>query len=154
MTDFYKLIQAMIASLGLQADPDSDLLVLEAQGHQAVVSSCRLPSGDEGVLIQISTRPLPQAVDGSTADALRMLHHLNHEARTMTPWRIVLSDDDVLMVQQTCLLSLGEDGVQKILLDGLERVEQLQALLDDWLPQSNASELPLAGGPNGHIVFA
>lgn len=96
----------------------------------------------------------PPANDGSTVDALRLLHRLNHQARSTTAWRIVLSDDDILMMQQTCLLSIGVDGVQEALIDGLERVQTLQALLQDWLPEPDAVVLPAADGPHAHIIFA
>lgn len=154
MATFSELMQDLCASLGVQAEPDSDLFVLETQGKQAVVTSCKLPSGDDGLYLQLSVGNFPPANDGTTVDALRLLHHLNHQARTTTPWRIVLGDDDMLMMQQTCLLSLGSEGVQAALIDGLERLEPLQALLQEWLPEPDAVELPASGGPNAHIIFA
>lgn len=138
----------------MQAEPDSDLFVIEVQGHQAVLSPCQLPSGDEGLYLQISVASLPTAIDGSTVDALRFLHHLNHQSRATTPWRIVLSDEDVLKMQQTYLLSLGSEGLQQALIDGLERLTQLKVLLQDWLPEQEDAERPAMDGPNAHIIFA
>jgi hypothetical protein len=154
MTGYDELIQKLCISLEVPHEPDSDFFVFETQGHQAVVSAFTGPSGDEGVRVQISAGTFPQATDGSTLDALRMLHHLNHKARTSMAWRIVLCDDDVLMIQQTCPLTVGDEGLQQVLIDGLDRVGHLRSLLEDWLPTPSAIELPPVAGPSGHIVFA
>jgi hypothetical protein len=154
MTDFFQLIQELCSSLDIPAEPESDLLVVETQGHQAVVSSCPHPDSIEGVRVQIRVDTLPLTEDGSLVDTLRLLHHLNHQARTMTPWRIVLDDENVLLIQQIGLLSIGGQGVQQMLIDGLERVEQLETMLRDWLPEPEAEHPPLPAGPGASVMFA
>jgi hypothetical protein len=68
------------------------------------------------------------------ADALRLIHRLNHDARSLSPWRIVLDEHDEVLIEQLKQLDgAGALDVELALVDGLERAGLLKSLLLDWV---------------------
>jgi hypothetical protein len=154
MTAYEHLIQALCASLQIEADADSDALVLETPDHDAFVSAQPSPSGAQGLLVRVSVRTLTEADPHDMADALKMLHRLNHDARSMSPWRIVLDADEALSIQQWCALDqIDADGLQQVLIDGLERAGLLHSMLAQALPDSEGPSEHGSPALSSHVIF-
>lgn len=154
MTAYAQLVEDLCQHFGMPSTPDADLWVLETDLHSASVSPCLMHSETQGVLIQVLVREMPETRDESAVDALRLLHRLNHDARFMTPWRIVLSEEGELLITQTqALTHMDTPALAAALTDGLERADLLNKLLDDWLAPATAelASSPMALPP--HVIF-
>ena len=154
MNAYDQLIQALCASLQIEADADSDAFVLQTPQHDAVVSEQTSPWGEQGLLVQVSVRTLTEADPNDMTDALKMLHRLNHDARSMSPWRIGLDADQALSIQQWCGLGqIDAEGLQQVLIDGLERASLLDSLLAQALPDSSNPHEQVSDALSAHVIF-
>jgi hypothetical protein len=134
MTPYLQLIQTLCTNLAVDFDADCEFLLIQTDDHEARVSACALHTGDEGIRIQVHVFSLPNSNDGAVADALRLIHRLNHDARSLSPWRIVLDEHDEILIEQLKQLDgSGALDVEQALVDGLQRARQLKLLLLDWI---------------------
>ena len=140
MTPYSQLIQTLCANLAVEFDETCDFLFIQTHDHEARVSACALHTGDEGLRIQVHVFTLPNSRDGATADALRLLHRLNHDARSLSPWHIVLDEHDEVLIEQRHQLDRSSAfDVELALVDGLQRAKQLKDLLLDWVDDAPSS---------------
>ena len=149
MNTFSQLIQALCVNLDVDFDAEGEFFLLETADHDATVCACALPSGAEGLSVQIQVCPLPHSSAGLSADALFLLHRLNHDARSEIPWRILLDENDELLIEQLCRLDqVDANDLERALVDGLQRAGQLKELLRDWIdddPITQGDQRPSLG---------
>jgi hypothetical protein len=140
MTPYLQLMQMLCTNLDVDFDTDCEFLLIQTHDHEARVSASALHTGDEGLHIQVHVCTLPDSNTGAAADALRLLHRLNHDARSLSPWRIVLDEHDEILIEQRHQLDRSSAfDVELALVDGLQRARQLKDLLLDWVDDAPSS---------------
>lgn len=147
MSPYIQLIGALCASLQIEPPVDSDVFILETSEHHAATFEQESASGDPGLLVRVSVRSLICPSGEDMADTLSMLHRLNHDARSMSPWRILLDENDELFIQQWCALNqIDADSLQSVLTDGLDRAQLLESLLTESLTENTLRDVAALSG--------
>ena len=131
MSAYQQLLDEFGALIGETLHQDeSGCAMLESDGQVLVIARESLPNGDERMEVSfpIETANLGDALD--QAEFFYTLNRLNHDAVTAHVWRIVLLEEDQLVLRAN--LELNEQNVHslaQILDDGFERARGLNDLV-------------------------
>ena len=138
---FDTLLKDFAASKGLPADEATYGLEFESEGHSVMV--VQHPLHEDHLLVEVSVAVLP--VDPS-AVLLAMLLQINEAARFEHDWAVYLDGEQQVSLSTAApLADLSLAEIEGLMLDGVERAQALQALLN---------ELPQVGGGEGDSVQA
>ena len=124
---FDTLLKDFVTAKGLSADDATYGLEFESEGHTVMV--VQHPLHEDRLLAEVSVAMLPV---NPSADTLAMLLQINEAARFEHDWAIYLDGEQQVSLSTTAsLVGLSVGEMEALMLDGVERAQALQALLND-----------------------
>lgn len=124
---FDTLLKEFVTSKGLPADEASYGLEFESEGHTVMV--VQHPLHEDRLLVEVTVAVLPA---NPSADLLAMLLQINEAARFEHDWAIYLDGEQQVSLSTTASVAgLSVAEMEALMLDGVERAQALQALLND-----------------------
>ena len=140
---FNQFIQDFAQSKGMPVGEHSIGLEFACEGHNATLF--QHPRHENELMVDVSVTILNA---NPPAEQLALLLQINEAARFEHDWNIVLDADQQVSLSTTASFSdMSIAALEALMLDGVERAQLLQPLLDQLLEVPTTRDAPEASAP-------